>query len=272
MGGGRRHQVVRAPEDNVGRRYGASRMVARRAHRCTPSGREVTLVVLDGSVIAPEAAHREPGLGWLEAEGHQRLSAEAARRLEDSIDGLRIGCWPYRAPIERWNEAAELHPCLALAASGDGDTIYNVGSIEPLMPRRDDATAIRDNRRAVETRRSIANRLRTGSQAVAELFLGVREALRLVVTGLALAACTYYLLGCASWLWKLRDGMTAGETQGGVALIVAALLCWAITQLLGRPAPARATQHRQPVTHTCLGVYRAGITLQLSALLGFIIW
>ena len=81
----------------------------------------------------------------------------------------------------------------------------------------------------------MGDRLRSGSRAVGELFLGIRRALGLAASGLALAACIYYVLGAAGWLWTLRDGMTAGEVQGGLVLILAALVFSRITQAATRP-------------------------------------
>jgi hypothetical protein len=117
--------------------------------------------------------------------------------------------------------------------------------------------------------------LRAGLGGVGELFLGVRHAIRLLVLGLLLAACAYYAVATAAWLWQLRDGMSVTELQGGLALVVAAIVCSAVAGILGV-----ASQRRTPrlarlgdtAALTCIRLWRAGIMLQLLALLGFLIW
>ena len=83
---------------------------------------------------------------------------------------------------------------------------------------------------------TIAERLLWGSRGVVELFLGIRQLLGLAGIGLALAACVYYVLGTAGWLWSLRDGITGGESQNGLVLILAALL---FSGIRGRSGPPR---------------------------------
>ena len=78
------------------------------------------------------------------------------------------------------------------------------------------------------------DRLRSGSHGVVELFVGIRRVLALVASGLALAACVYYVLGTADWLWSLRDGIAGDEIQSGLVLILAALVFSGITRILAR--------------------------------------
>src|SRR4051794_32449200 len=175
-------------------------MVARRLSCRAPSGREFPIVLLGEVVIAPEMACKEPGLGWLELEEVPQLSMDVAQRLERVVDGLRIGSWPFSAPLERWNRAAEVYPCLAVATDEEA------------------ATSVVANCEFVSSERSqpglglvTGDRLRSGSRGVAELFVGIRRVLGLLASGLALAACVFYLLGTAGWLWSLRDGIARDE-------------------------------------------------------------
>jgi hypothetical protein len=266
---------ARSRDDDGGRRYRPRRMVARRASCITGFGDELQLVVLGASVIAPEAARMEPGLAWLETEGHPRLSIEESRRLEGAVDGVRIGCWPYRAPVGRWNEAVELHPWLTLAVRDDpGSPSYEVDAHElPALARHVVRRLYDDAPR--ERRLPTVDLLRAGSGGVGELFFGVRHAFRLLVVGLLLAACAYYAVGTAAWLWQLGGGMTVTELQGGVALMLAAVVCSAVAGITGVASQrrrARSTRVGETASLTCIRLWRVGIMLQLSALLGFLIW
>jgi hypothetical protein len=264
-------------------RYRPPHMVARRLSCRAPSGRELPIVLLGDVVVAPEMACREPGLGWLELEGVPRLSMDLAQRLEHAMDGLRIGSWPFSAPLERWNEAAEVYPCLAVATGEEAATSV-VASCECVssvlrMPNQDVAMDLRSEHSQPGLGLMTGDRLRSGSRGVAELFVGIRRVLGLVASGLALAACVYYVLGTAEWLWSLRDGFAGDEIQSGLVLILAALVFPGITRLLARRvgptmtlSPTVGPDDHQTVVSQLPGVYRAGVTLQLLAFLGFVIW
>jgi hypothetical protein len=248
-------------------------MVARRASCITGFGDELQLVVLGASVIAPEAARMEPGLAWLETEGHPRLSIEESRRLEGAVDGVRIGCWPYRAPVGRWNEAVELYPWLAVSED-PGSPSYEVDGQELPRPPRHVVRKLYDDARPARLH-STLGLLRAGLGGVGELFFGVRQAFRFLVVGLMLAACAYYSVGTAAWLWELGDGMTVTELEGGVALMLAAVVCSAVAGITGVASQghrARSTRVGETAALTCVRLWRVGIMLQLSALLGFVMW
>jgi hypothetical protein len=256
-------------------------MAARRLSCRAPSGREFPIVLVGNVVIAPETVSREPGLGWLELEGLPRLSMEISQRLERVIDGLRIGCWPFCAPLERWNEAAEIYPCLAVAVHGEAASSV-VASCELLSSDlgilKQDVAILRREPSEPGFGLMTADRVRSGTSGVVELFAGTRQVLGLLASGLALAACIYYLLGTADWLWNLRDGITGDEIQSGLVLLVAALVFSGITRTLGCRSPSTMTppanvgsDDRQTVVDQLPGVYRAGVTLQLLAFLGFLI-
>jgi hypothetical protein len=258
-------------------------MLARRLSCRAPSGREFSIVLLGDVVIAPETVCSEPGLGWLELERLPRLSMDLSQRLERVIDGLRIGYWPFCAPLERWNEAAQIYPCLRVAIDDEAARSVvascELPSIDVGMPKQDAAMDLRDERPHAWFDVMTGDRLRSGSRGVVELFVGIRQVLRLVASGLALAACVYYALGTADWLWNLRDGITGDEIQNGLMLILAALVFSGITRTLGsRPNPTMpltpnvGSDDRQTVLSQLSGVYRAGVTLQLLAFLGFVIW
>ena len=259
-------------------------MVARRLSCRAPSGREFPVVLLGDVVIAPETVCKEPGLGWLELERLPRLSMEISQRLERVIDGLRIGCWPFCAPLERWSEAAKVYPCLAVAIDDEAEASV-VGTSElpsrvPGTPKYDIAMDLPGERPEAGFRVMTGGRLRSGSRGVVELFLGIRQLRGLVASVLALAACVYYALATIDWLWSLRDGLTGDEVQAGVVLILAALVVSEITRMLANrlaaPTMARScivdSDDRQTVVSQLPSVYRTGITLQLLALLGFVIW
>jgi hypothetical protein len=174
-------------------------MVARRLSCRAPSGREFPIVVLGDVVIAPETACKEPGLGWLELEGIPRLTTDVSQRLERVIDGLRIGSWPFSAPLERWNEAAEFYPCLAVAIDDEAATSVvancELSSSDLGVPKQDVALGRRPEQSRDRSDLMTGDRLRSGSRGVIDLFIGIRRALGLIATGLALAACVYYVLG-----------------------------------------------------------------------------
>ena len=267
---------ARSRVDDGGRRYRPRRMVARRASCITAFGNELELVVLEGSVIAPEAARKEPGLAWLETDGHPRLSVDESRLLEEAVDGLRIGCWPYRAPVGRWNEAAKLYPWLALTVRDESDgRSYEVDARRLSTAPRHLVPKLHDGPCPVR-RFPAVDLLRARLGGVGELFIDVRHALRLFVIGLMLAACAYYAVGTAAWLWQLRDGMTGTELHGGVALMLAAIVCLAIAEISRATVSRRRRALSESVggtaTRACIRLCRVGIMLQLSALLGFLVW
>jgi hypothetical protein len=262
-------------DDDGGRRYRPRQMVARRASCGTAFGEELQLAVLGSSVVAPEGARNEPGLAWLETEGHPQLSVEESRRLEDAVEGLRIGCWPYRAPVRRWNEAVELYPWLALAVKDDSwNPSYEVDDQELLPPPRH---VVRRHFYDARPGRRLptVDLLRAGLAGVGELFFGIRHAARLLVLAVLLAACAYYAVATAAWLWQLRDGMGMNELQGGIALMLAAIACTAVAGVSGVASERRRARWRRfgdTAALTCLRLWRVGIMLQLSALVGFLIW
>jgi hypothetical protein len=259
-------------------------MLARRLSCRAPSGLEFPVVLLEDVVIAPETVQKEPGLGWLALERLPRLSIEASLHLERVIDGLRIGCWPFCAPLERWNRAAEIYPCLAIAIDDEAAstlaTNCKVRSSDLRLPRQVDLMDRRRDRFQAGSDVIMGDRVRSGSRAVGELFLGIRRALRCAASWLALAACIYYVLGAAGWLWTLRDGISGGEVQSGLVLILAALVFSRITQVLRDRRATRSMtswtdascRDRETVISLAPDVYRAGVTLQALALLGFVIW
>src|SRR4051794_12831979 len=256
------------------------RMVARRVRCHAPSGRELPVVVLGDYVVAPESSYQEPGLGWLELERYPRLSIEASRQLERAMEGLRMGCWPYCAPVTRWNEAARMYPGLAIAPDSDA-VHYELGTGPTPVPKRRDAMDLPSECANAAFGFSLADRVRAGSQAVVELFVGVRQLIGLLLVALAVAACAYYILGTATWLWKLQDGMADSDAQTGIALIAAAAVFSATTRLLrqrvvasehGLRRPNAAHRERTRVLQLCLDLYRAAIAMEVLALLGFLIW
>jgi hypothetical protein len=255
-----------------------ARMVVRRLSCRAPSGTEFPIVLLGDRVIAPETVYQEPGLAWLELERLPRLSMEASQYLERVIDGLRIGCWPFCAPVARWNRAADLYPCLTVPI--DGEAAYEVRSSELRAPRQGDPMNLPGEPPQAGPDMTIADRLLLGSRGVVELFAGSRHLLGLAGIGLALAACVYYVLGTAGWLWSLRDGITSGEVQNGLVLVLAALLFSGITRTLrdrrATPKMPMLTnvdrRDRQLVLYLLPDIYRAGVTLQLLGFLGFAIW
>src|SRR4051794_27672361 len=181
-------------------RYRPPRMVARRLSCRAPSGRELSIVLLGDVVVAPEMACREPRLGWLELEGVPRLSMDLAQRLERAMDGLWIGSWPFSAPLERWNEAAEVYPCLAVATDDDTAT-SELPSSDLSVQKQDVAMGLRTEQSRDWLGLMAGDRLQSESGGVVELFIGIRRALGLIACGLALAASVYYVLGTAGWLW-----------------------------------------------------------------------
>jgi hypothetical protein len=165
-------------------------------------------------------------------------------------------------------------------AAGSVVAICRLPSKDLGMPKHGIAMDSRGARPQTGFRAMTGDRLRSGSRGVVELLLGVRQVLALMASGLALAACVYYILGTVNWLWSLRDGIAGDEVQGGLVLILAALVFSGITRMVGdrRSSPRMTSSHsvgsddRQTVVSQLPSVYRAGITLQLLALLGFVIW
>jgi hypothetical protein len=266
-----------------GERYRPARMVARHLSCRAPSGRELPIVVLGDVVIAPATACEEPGLAWLELERLPRLSSEIAQRLERLLDGMRIGCWSFCAPLERWNEAAKVYPCLAIPTDDQAGASHvatcELPSSDLSMPQHNVSMDLRGERPRVGLSVMTGDRLPSGSRGVVELFLGIRQVLALVASGLALVVSVYYLVSTADWLWRLRDGITGGEVQGGLVLMLAAIVLSGITRTLGgRPRAAMTPSSdsgfndRHTVVSRLPCVYRAGVTLQLVAFLGFVIW
>ena len=273
-------QVIRRAASNREQQYGSGHMVARRVLCHAPSGRELPLVVLGDYVIAPESSCQEPGLAWLELERHPRLSIEASRQLERAMEGLPIGCWPYCAPVTRWNEAAQMYPGLAIAPDSDA-VHYELGTGPTPVPKPRDAMDLPSECANAAFGFSLAHRVRAGSQAVVELLVGVRQLIGLLLVGLAVAACAYYVLGTAAWLWNLQDGMADSDAPNGIALIVAAVVFSATTRLFRQRVDASAHGSRRPIAghrertrvlQLCLDLYGAAIAMEALTLLGFLIW
>jgi hypothetical protein len=124
-------------------------------------------------------------------------------------------------------------------------------------------------------------RLLDGAGGIGRLFAPVTRTARMWLTACALAACAYYFVAVALWLWALQDGMTALETQAGVVLVVAALVAaWIVGRCEERfPSaggtlvrlPRSVARERQPLLHLVLDAYRVGVVLQLLAFGGFVL-
>lgn len=267
-------------------RYGPGLVGAVHLECCSPAGDRFDLVALGGYVVAPEAMRRQPGLWWLESERHPHLEMEAARTLEDAIGSGRLGCWPYCIPADRWNEAAAQVRWLPRSAVSDceppdaeqrvlTDSRFDALSL-PL--RQTDYLSLE---RDCTTTRSVRERLRDGSAAVAYLLAQIARLPRILLATISLAVGAYYLAAVASWLWGLRDGISGHESQAGIVLVLAALVASSITGLFverlvsdgGVPfrVPRSEGRHRQPLLHLALDAYRAGVAVQLLAFAGFVL-
>jgi hypothetical protein len=224
-------------------------------------------------VLVPETLKAEPGMWWLEREGHPRLDAETSYALDRVTAGTRVGPWPYRVPATRWNEAVARQPWLPPVPIVAADaTDFGSGLLpdrraywHEMLPR---STSLRD-------------RVCDGAAAVAGLFAHASRAVRFGLTACALGAGAYYVVAVAAWLWSLRDGMTASETQAGVVLAGFALVATWITgrfeeQLVSASGvvvrlPRAEARGRQPLLHLMLDAYRTGVVLQLLAFAGFVL-
>ena len=209
---------------------------------------------------------------------------EASLHLERVIDGLRIGCWPFCAPLARWNEAAEIYPCLAIAVD---DEAASVVATSREVPSSD--SACRDK----------LTRWTRGATGRAGSSVTMGDRLRFGITcsrrALPRHPASYWDLQRVDWRSPpasttssaLPAGFGASVTasaaakfKSGLVLILAALVFSRITQALrDRRATRRRTswtgvgcRDRQTVVSLMPDVYRAGVTLQSLALLGFVIW
>jgi hypothetical protein len=267
---GRRVQVDTLAVE--GRRYGPATVSELRLECRSPTGNLFDALAVRGFVVVPETLKAEPGMWWLEREGHPRLDAEASYGL-DRAAGIRVAPWPFRVPAARWNEAAALHPWLPAAPIVAADAC-GLGS--RLMPDRR-----ADSQEMLSRSTSLGDRACEGAAAVAGLFAYATRAARFSLTACALAACAYYVVAIAAWLWSLRDGMTASATQAGVMLAGFALVATWITgrfeqQLVSAGGvlvrlPRAEARGRQPLLHLALDAYRMGVVLQLLAFAGFVL-
>jgi len=204
---------------------------------------------------------------WLETESHARLDTEASQAFDHSTAGAYVAAWPYCIPVERWNQAAAHETWLPAAPIPSADNrCLNI--FEPRASTQASARSLREG-------------LCDGAGAVGHVFGHVTRAARMSLTTCALAACAYYLVAVAVWLWALRDGLTAEDTQASIALVATALIAaWIVGRFeerfpsdggvlvrLARPA----ARQRQPVLHLVLDVYRTGVALQLLAFAGFVL-
>jgi hypothetical protein len=257
----------------------------------TPWGDEHDLVILRGHVIVPRQLGHDRSLWWLGDEHHPRLAVTSLSVLEQET-GADLGLSPYCVPIERWNRVAREEswlPVVPISASAgsfvDGPGVTDLPASAQLdsvpIPRR----AARPMDLDLDTdgpHLTFRNRPHAGSHAVSRVFGGFRQLVVIGLLGTAIVACLYYVISAALWLWNLRNGMTGGETQEGVMLILAGLLFSALTGLCrervrapsgDRVLPYRYdARERQPVLYTLLDAYRLGITLQLLAFAGLIVW
>jgi hypothetical protein len=210
---------------------------------------------------------------WLERDGYPRLGAEASHAIDRLTADSRVGPWPYRVPVARWNEAAAWQPWLTAAPILAAD-IHDPGS-RLVADRRV------ESQKMLSRSPSPGKRLCQGAAAVAGLFAHAARAARFSLTACALAACAYYVVAVAAWLWSLRDGMSAGEAQAGVVLTAFALFATWITgrfeeQLVSAGGvlvrlPRVEARRRQPLLHLVLDAYRTGVVLQLLAFAGFVL-
>jgi hypothetical protein len=209
---------------------------------------------------------------WLEREGHPRLDVETSYAL-DRAAGIRVAPWPFQVPAARWNEAVALQPWLPAAPIVAADAC-DLGS--PLVPDRR-----ADSQEMLPRFISLRDRACDGVAAVAGLFAYATRAARFSLTACVLTACAYYVVAIAAWLWSLRDGMTASETQAGVVLAGFALVATWITgrfeqQLVSAGGvlvrlPRAEAREQQPLLHLAMDAYCMGVVLQLLAFAGFVL-
>jgi hypothetical protein len=255
------------------RRYGPAAVSGVRLECRSPTGNLLEALAVGGFVLVPETLKAEPGMWWLEREGHPRLDAETSDALDRLAAGTHVRPWLYRVTAVRWNEAAARQPWLPAVpiVAADG------GELGPqLVPDRR-----ADSREMLSRSTSLPDRVCDGAAAVAALFGHATRAARFALTACALGASVYYVVAVAAWLWSLRDGMTPSETQAGVVLAGFALLATWITgrfeeQLVSASGvlvrrPRAEARRRQPLLHLVLDAYRAGVVLQLLAFAGFVL-
>jgi hypothetical protein len=267
---GRLRADTRAVE---GRRYGPAAVSEVRLECRSPTGNLFEALAVGGFVLAPETLKAEPGMWWLEREGYPRLDAETSCALNRVTAGNQVGPWAYRVPAARWNEAAVRQPWLPAAPIVAADA-SDFGS--RLMPERR-----ADSREMLSRSTSLRDRVCDGAAAVAGLFAHTTRAGRFLLTACALGACAYYVVAAAAWLWSLRDGMTASETQAGVVNAGFALVAtWITGRFEEQPVsasgvlvrrPRAEARGRQPLLHLVLDAYRVGVVLQLLAFAGFVL-
>jgi hypothetical protein len=238
----------------------------------SPTGNLFEALSVGRFVVVPEALKAEPGMWWLEREGYPRLDAETSHALDRLTAAAHVEPWPYRVPAARWNEAAESHPWLTIAPMDAAD--------EWDLSSRLVAERHVDSQETLSRATSPRERLFQGAAAVAGLFAHVNRAARFALTASALGGCAYYVVALGVWLWSLRDGMTATETQAGGMLAGLALVAAWITgrfeeRLVSGGVPVRLHRaegrRRQPLLHLMLDAYRMGVVLQLLAFAGFVL-
>jgi hypothetical protein len=255
------------------RRYGPAAVSELRLECRSPTGNLFEALAVGAVVLVPETLKAEPGMWWLEREGHPRLDTETSYALDRLAAGIHVGIWPFRVPADRWNEAAALQPWLPAAPIVDAGA-HDLGSRLVRAPRA-------DSHEMRSRSASLRDRACEGAAAVAGLFAHATRVARFSLTACALGACAYYVVAIAAWLWSLRDGMTATETQAGVVLAGFALVATWITgrfeqQLVSAGGvlvrlPRAEARGRQPLLHLSLDAYRVGVVLQLLAFAGFVL-
>jgi hypothetical protein len=253
------------------RRYGPAAVSGVRLDCRSPRGDLFAAAAVRGFVLVPETLKAEPGMWWLEREGHAQLDAETSYAL--AAGGTSVGPWAYQVPVVRWNEAAARQPWLTAAPVVPADARELGSRLAP--DRRGDSPRIHSRST------SLRDRVCDGAAAVAGVFGHAARAARFSLTACALGASAYYVVAVATWLWSLRDGMTSSEAQAGVVLSGFALVATWITGrfeerlvsdggVLVRRARTDA-RGQQPLLHLVLDAYRAGVVLQLLAFAGFVL-
>jgi hypothetical protein len=258
----------------------------------SPWGEEHDLVVLRGHVIVPRLLGHDRSLWWLGEEHHPRLAVTLLSVLEQET-GAELGLSPYCVPVQRWNKAARDDPWLPVVpTTGTGGSLAREPGVTyvPVSPRLSSLPIPRPEVRAVDLdfgggrpRLVAGNRLRAGSDAISRLFGALRQLVLAGLLGAALLACVYYLIAATLWLWSVRDGMTGAKIQDGIVLVLVALFFSAVTGLFKERLRTRMSdrvvpphscdaRERQPVLYTLLNAYRLGITVQLLAFAGFLVW